>query len=107
MDSIGKHKEKTMTQPSEKRTSQRIQVEVPVYLGQAKAVTRDISWAGIFFLTDQTFFQGGALNFSLDLSYALPGKPIRLDCQGEVIRIEPFGEKFGIAAKINDFKYLH
>jgi len=88
-----------MTHPSEKRASQRIQVEVPVYIGQAKAVTRDISWAGIFFLTDQTFFQGGALNFSLNLSYALPGKPIRLDCQGEVIRIEPFGEKFGIAAK--------
>ena len=96
-----------MIQPSEKRTSQRIQVEVPVYIGQAKAVTRDISWARIFFLTDQTFFQGGALNFSLDLSYALPGKPIRLDCQGEVIRIEQFCEKFGIAAKINDFQYLH
>ena len=96
-----------MTHPSEKRASQRIQVEVPVYIGQEKAVTRDVSWAGIFFLTDQAFFQGGSLNFSLDLSYALPGKPIRLDCQGEVIRIEQFGEKFGIAAKINDFQYLH
>jgi hypothetical protein len=96
-----------MTHPSEKRASQRIQVEVPVYIGQEKAVTRDVSWAGIFFLTDQAFLQGGELNFSLDLNYALPGKPIRLDCQGEVIRIEQFGEKFGIAAKINDFQYLH
>ena len=96
-----------MTHPSEKRASQRIQVEVPVYIGQEKAVTRDVSWAGIFFLTDQAFLQGGELNFSLDLSYALPGKPIKLDCRGEVIRIEQFGDKFGIAARINDFQYLH
>jgi hypothetical protein len=94
-----------MTHPSEKRASQRIQVEVPVYIGQVKAVTRDVSWSGIFFLTDQAFVQGGSLNFSLDLSYA--GRPIKLDCQGEVIRIEQLGEKFGIAAKINDFQYIH
>jgi hypothetical protein len=62
---------------------------------------------GIFFLTDQAFVQGGALNFSLDLSYALPGKPIKLDCQGEVIRIEKIGDTFGLAAEINDFQYLH
>ena len=96
-----------MTHPSEKRASQRIQVEVPVYIGQVKAVTRDVSWSGIFFLTDQAFVQGGSLNFSLDLSYAVPGKPIKLDCQGEVVRVEQFGEKFGIAARINDFQVLH
>ena len=96
-----------MTHPSEKRASQRIQVEVPVYIGQVKAVTRDVSWSGIFFLTDQAFVQGGSLNFSLDLSYAVPGTPVKLDCQGEVVRIEQFGEKFGIAARINDFQVLH
>ncbi len=96
-----------MPNADEKRASQRIQVEVPVYVGQEKAFTRDVSWAGIYFLTDQSFDQGGPLNFSLDLTYALPGKPIKLDCQGEVIRIEKHGDKFGIAAKINDFQYLH
>jgi hypothetical protein len=96
-----------MIQPSEKRASQRIHVEVPVYIGQEKAVTRDVSWTGIYFLADQPFDQGGEVSFSLDLSYALPGKPIKLDCRGEVLRIEPFGDKFGVAAKINDFQYLH
>ncbi len=91
----------------EKRASQRIHVEVPIYIGHEKAVTRDVSWTGIYFLTDQSFFEGTDLNFSLDLSYALPGKTIKLDCQGEVIRIEQLGEKFGIAAKINNFQYLH
>lgn len=96
-----------MNYTDDKRASQRIQVEVPVYIGQEKAVTRDISWAGIYFLTDQLFYEGGDLNFSLDLTYALPGKPIKLDCQGEVIRVEQHGEKFGVAAKINNFQYLH
>jgi hypothetical protein len=38
-----------MTHPSEKRASQRIQVEVPVYIRQEKTVTRDVSWSGNFF----------------------------------------------------------
>lgn len=96
-----------MNHMDEKRASQRIQVEVPVYIGDEKAVTRDISWAGIYFLTKQTFSEGGDLNFSLDLTYALPGKPIKLDCYGEVIRVERHNGKFGIAAKINNFQYLH
>ena len=91
----------------EKRASQRIRVEVPVYIGQEEAVTRDISWAGIYFLTDQAFAEGGGLNFSLDLTYTMPGKPIKLDCQGEVIRVEQHDGKFGIAAKINKFQYIH
>ncbi len=96
-----------MIHHKEKRASQRIEVEVPVYIGQEKALTRDISWAGIYFLTEQSFSEGGDLNFSLDLSYALPGKPIKLDCHGEVIRVEQLGKKYGIAARINNFQYLH
>jgi hypothetical protein len=96
-----------MNMPDEKRTSQRILVEIPVYLNQEKAVTRDISWSGIYFLTKQSFSEGSELNFCIDLNYALPGKPVKLDCQGEVIRIEQQGADFGIAAKINNFQYLH
>jgi hypothetical protein len=96
-----------MNHADEKRASQRIQVEVPVYIGQEEAVTRDVSWTGIYFMTNQSFSEGGDLNFSMDLTYALPGKPIKLDCQGEVIRVERHGDKFGIAAKINNFQYLH
>lgn len=96
-----------MNHNEEKRASQRIQVEVPVYIGGEKAVTRDVSWAGIYFMTNQSFAEGGSLNFSMDLAYALPGKPIKLDCQGEVLRVERHGKKFGVAAKINNFQYLH
>jgi len=96
-----------MTPDQENRSSQRIQVEVPVYIGQEKAISRDVSWSGIYFLTEQSFEQGCELTFALDLAYALPGKHIKLDCQGEVIRVEPLGLKYGIAARINNFLYLH
>ena len=96
-----------MNHNEEKRSSQRIQVEVPVYIGEETAVTRDVSWSGIYFMTEQLFPEGGDLNFSMDLTYALPGKPIKLDCQGEVLRVERLGDKYGVAAKINNFQYLH
>ena len=96
-----------MTRDQENRSSQRIQVEVPVYIGQEKAISRDVSWSGIYFLTEQSFEQGCQLNFALDLAYALPDEPVKLDCQGEVIRVEQQGLKYGIAARINNCQYLH
>ena len=96
-----------MDHMDDKRASQRIEVEVPVYIGKEKALTRDISWAGIYFLTNQSFSEGGDVHFCLDLSYALPGKPIKLDCRGEILRIEPQGDKYGIAARIENFHYIH
>ena len=93
--------------PDEKRSSQRIQVEIPVYIGKEETISRDVSWSGIYFLTDQPFVEGDDLCFSLELTYALPGKQIKIGCQGEAVRIEQHGEKFGIAAKINNFRYFH
>ena len=91
----------------EKRSSQRIQVEIPVYIGQEETMTCDVSCSGIYFQTDQSFDEGDDLNFSLELIYALPGKQIKLDCQGKAVRIDKRGEKFGIAAKINSFQSIH
>jgi len=91
----------------EKRSSQRLQVEIPVYIGQEETISRDVSCSGIYFQTDQSFIEGDDLNFSLELIYALPGKQIKLNCQGEAVRIEQRGEIFGIAAKINSFQSFH
>ncbi len=91
----------------EKRALQRVHVEIPVCIGQEKSVTRDVSLAGIYFLTDHPFTEGKDLNFSLDLAYALPGKPVTLGCQGEVVRVEQHDGKYGIAARINNLQYIH
>lgn len=96
-----------MSLPEEKRTIQRIQVEIPVHLNQEKAVTRDISWCGVYFLSRQVFSEGSELNFCIDFDHVLPGKQVKLDCQGEVLRIERQGRKYGVAAKIINFQYIH
>ena len=90
---------------TEKRASQRIPVEVPVRIDQETAVSRDVGWSGIYFLSNLTYPKGETLKFALDLSYALPGKPVSLDCQGEVVRVEQHGRRYGIAAKILSFHY--
>ena len=90
-----------------KRASQRIHIEIPVYIGQEELVSRDVSREGIYFLSDHLFAEGGKLNFSLGFDYALPGKPVKFGCQGEVVRVEQRHGKFGIAAKINSLQFVH
>ena len=91
----------------EKRSSQRLQVEIRVYIGQEKLVSRDVSREGIYFLSDHLFAEGGDLYFSLGFNFAVPGKPIKFGCQGEVVRVEHCNGKFGIAAKINSLQLVH
>ncbi len=91
----------------EKRREERIRLDVPVMLEKGTGISRDISESGIYFLTDQPLPTGGAVKFSVKLSHIRPGKPVELDCQGQVLRIEPAGEKFGVAASINQLWCVH
>jgi hypothetical protein len=99
---------KVMTMnPVEKRVSERVNIEIPVYLGQEELVTRDVSRAGIYFLSEDLYAKGKTLNFLLAFDYALSGKLLKFSCLGEVVRVEPQDRKFGIAAKIKDLKFIH
>ena len=91
----------------ERRASRRVRFEMPVYIGQEKSFTHDVSSGGIYFFTDHALAEGVDLSFSLDFEYALPGKPIKIGFQGEVVRIDQNDSKFGIAAKINNLQYIH
>ncbi|NJC87946.1 MAG: PilZ domain-containing protein [Desulfuromonas sp.] len=92
-----------MTSIQEKRHAERFMIETPVMLENGTGMSRDISESGIYFMTDQSLTPGGIVRFSVKLDHLRPGKAVRLDCQGQVLRIEPAGERFGVAAKINDF----
>lgn len=93
--------------PAERRTSQRIPIEIPIHIGEEELVTCDVSRAGIYFQSDHLFAEGGDLNFSLDLAYASPGESIEFVCQGVVVRVEQHDGKFGIAAKITNLQLIH
>lgn len=90
----------------QKRATERIEVEVPVHLETGSGISRNVSLSGIYFLTDQTFEEGTRFRFTIEFEFAIPGRPIHLDCEARVLRVEPQGEKQGIAARIDDFTYL-
>ncbi len=95
-----------MPSATEKRTAQRIEIEVPVHLEHGFGVTRDVSLAGIYFITDQKLSAGTRIRFKMEFEFAIPGRPMALDCQAHVLRVEPHGKQMGIAAVIEDFTYL-
>lgn len=91
----------------ENRREERIMLEMPVLLEGGTGISRDISQSGIYFVTDQPLTQGGVVKFSVKLDHIRTGKPVRLDCQGKVLRLEPAGEKFGVAASISELWCIH
>lgn len=96
-----------MEKPQEKRHEERFPMEMPVILEAGTGVSRDISESGIYFITDQPPAPGGVVKFSVRLDHIHPGKPIRFDCQGQVLRIEPAGGRYGVAARINELWCVH
>ena len=88
---------------SDKRHEDRIPIEVPVTLEAGTGLSRDISRSGIYFLTEQTMVPGSLVRFSIRLDHIRAGKPLRLDCEGQVLRIEQTSGKYGVAASISEF----
>jgi hypothetical protein len=89
------------------RHEERFLLELPVMLEGGVGFSRDISGSGIYFVTDQPLTPGGFVQFSMKLDHVRPGKPVRLDCQGQVLRVEAAGAKLGVAASICGFWCIH
>lgn len=86
----------------EKRHEERFMLEMPVILERGSGMSRDISESGIYFMTDQPLTAGGSVKFSVRLDHIRPGKAVRLDCEGQVLRIEAADGRFGVAASIEE-----
>lgn len=87
----------------DQRREERFLLEVPVQFEGGTGISRDMSASGIYFVTDQPLAPGGSVTFSVKFSHIHPGKTVRLDCQGRILRVEPAGERFGVAASISEF----
>src|SRR5437867_13259549 len=83
----------------ERRRVPRYPLSLAVEMEQGQGVTRDISPAGVYFETDQPHASGAPIRFTLVLEHTGPA-PLRLACVGEVVRVEPRGAAFGVAAAI-------
>ena len=88
-----------------RRQDQRLTVALPVELQNYHGVTRDVSVSGVFFETTLSVSPGAAITVCLLLEYVDPVGPIRLHCQGKVVRVERLGGKFGVAVAVEQHRF--
>jgi len=86
----------------EQRQALRYSLELPVEVAGTSGRTRDFSASGVFFETDRALTPGAPVRFSLLLGRVSPGRPLRLDCEGRVVRTEPGKGRLGVAVAITD-----
>src|SRR5258706_16313533 len=89
----------TIMQPNVRSGQQRVSAVIPVTVGGTHAgMTRDISPSGIFFETDAKMSAGAPIHFSVTFD-SPPGK-LRLECTGEIDRIDDLGGGTGVAGEV-------
>jgi hypothetical protein len=89
---------------SEKRGALRYPLELPIEVGGATGCTRDFSSSGVFFETGRALAPGAPVEFSLVLGHVSSGLPLRLDCEGRIVRTAPRAGQLGVAVAITRFR---
>jgi len=89
----------------EHRRVPRHQGKLPISLKSGEGITRDFNVSGIYFETDRAFSPGQCIEFSIVLKHADPDHPVRMNCVGEIVRVEESGGMIGVAAKIDAFSF--
>lgn len=90
---------------SEKRLKSRHRGKLAVELESGEGITRDFNNTGIFFETDRSFSPDQTITFTLVLEHIDPEHPVRLKCQGKIVRVEENGQTIGIASTIDSFTF--
>ena len=80
---------------TERRRNTRINLELPVILENATAVTRDVSPTGVFFWKRGVFAYGDSIRFSIERT--IDAGTVMQKCRGAVVRTEPRGYDVGVA----------
>ncbi len=91
----------------ERRRAARFPIAIPVELEGGTGVTRDVSLSGVFFETNQFFALGELIRLTLVLERASPGQPVRLQCDGRVVRVERRQAelRLGVAVAIESYRF--
>lgn len=78
---------------------------LPVELEEGQGTTRDVSLSGVFFETGVPFRLNETIKFILVFEGMSWSHTIRLECEGRVVRIQPSGERVGVAATIASYRF--
>lgn len=84
---------------AELRAERRYPLALPITMEGEEGLTHDMSAHGILFEAGLRPDLGAQV--SLSLQYRAGQFDCRLECEGEVVRVEPQGELFNIAVKLH------
>src|SRR5208337_3300930 len=90
---------------SDRRRAARFQIAIPVELEGGTGTTRDVSLSGVFFETEQSFAPGEEISLALLLERVSPGRPVRLECEGRIVRVTRFDGRIGVAVAFSSYKF--
>ena len=100
---------------AERREARRFTMSLPMRVlpreskgRELEAHTRDLSYRGLYFLTDANFEIGNEIEFVVTLPQQVTQSgDVNIRCLGEVVRIEPTENgRVGIAAKIARYEFV-
>lgn len=104
-----------MADGAERREARRFTMSLPMRVlpGQAQrhelnAHTRDVSYRGLYFLTEAPFEVGSEIDFVITLPQQVTqSSDVNIRCQGKIVRVEPTGNGLvGIAAIIARYEFM-
>jgi PilZ domain-containing protein len=105
----------SMADGEERREARRFTMSLPMRVlpreakgNELDAHTRDLSYRGLYFLTDAKFEIGNEIEFVITLPQQMTqAGDVNIRCLGEVVRIEPTENgRVGIAAKIARYEFV-
>src|SRR6266403_4550091 len=105
----------SMADGAERREARRFTMSLPMRVlpretqgRELDAHTRDLSYRGLYFLTDANFEIGNEIEFVITLPQQVTQSgDVNIRCLGEVVRIEPTENgRVGIAAKIARYEFM-
>lgn len=104
-----------MADGAERREARRFTMTLPLRVFphdsrdlELRAHTRDVSYRGLYFLTEAKFSVGSTIEFVITLpEQVTQSGDVNIRCQGQVVRVEPGDDgRTGIAAKIERYEFL-
>ena len=80
-------------------------VRLPVEFASGHGLTRNVSVGGLYFEASEEIEEGRRFTFHIVLRRGA-GEPLRLECEGTVVRVDRESALVGIAATIDNFESI-
>lgn len=104
-----------MSDGADRREARRFNMTLPLRVlpnephgSELTAQTRDVSYRGLYFLTEIKFPVGSEIEFVITLpEQVTQSGDVNIRCLGQIVRVEPTSNgRMGIAAKIERYEFM-